>query len=237
MNEKSRVVYSQQEIAFSVIRWDASRLSITVTPSLEVCVKAPRARTMREIESRVLRRGAWIVRQLEELGRFLPKQPERRYVPGETHRYLGRQYRLKVEAPSDHDGVKLKGGHLIVSTRTAADSDSVKSVLLRWYRQRARDRFELCLGEAMQRHRRHGLSAKGLRLQAMKRRWGSYTGRGVILLNPELIKAPVACIEYVVVHELCHSRVSGHGSRFEELLTRCLPDWRARKARLESLMA
>ena len=69
----------------------------------------------------------------------------------------------------------------------------------------------------------------------IRTRWGSCSRGGTILLNTELIAAPVECIDYVITHELCHLRIHGHTPDFYRLLFRCMPDWRRRKARLETL--
>jgi hypothetical protein len=76
-----------------------------------------------------------------------------------------------------------------------------------------------------------------LRLRHMPKRWGSWTKRGVIYLNPELILAPPSCIDYVVTHELCHLVHASHGAEFFALLRKTMPDWEQRKARLEQLAA
>ncbi len=67
----------------------------------------------------------------------------------------------------------------------------------------------------------------------MHKRWGSCTPDGKVMLNLDLVKAPVDCIEYVIVHELCHKEVPHHGPEFYRLLSRFLPDWEERKERLE----
>lgn len=71
----------------------------------------------------------------------------------------------------------------------------------------------------------------------MPGRWGSWTRAGGICLNPELVRAPASCIDYVVTHELCHLVHINHSSEFFALLRRTMPDWETRKARLEQMLA
>ncbi|MFH5806169.1 M48 family metallopeptidase [Alienimonas sp. DA493] len=71
-----------------------------------------------------------------------------------------------------------------------------------------------------------------VRLRAMRRRWGSCTRGGTILLHPALARAPRPCVEYVVAHEFCHLLEFGHGRPFYRLLTTVLPDWEERREML-----
>lgn len=67
----------------------------------------------------------------------------------------------------------------------------------------------------------------------MKTRWGScQPSTGRICINTRLALYPPECLEYVVVHELCHLLVANHGSDFKELMTRVMPDWKDRQRRL-----
>jgi predicted metal-dependent hydrolase len=70
----------------------------------------------------------------------------------------------------------------------------------------------------------------------MPTRWGSCTPKGKIILNPELIKAPKGCIEYVIVHELCHLLYQDHSMKFQELLIKEMKDWYKWKLRLEKFL-
>jgi predicted metal-dependent hydrolase len=56
-----------------------------------------------------------------------------------------------------------------------------------------------------------------------------------VTLNPALIKAPAHCVEYVLLHELCHLAEHNHSPRFYRLLDRHMPDWRSAKSELDGL--
>lgn len=78
-----------------------------------------------------------------------------------------------------------------------------------------------------------GVKAGKIAYRNMKSRWGSCqpdTGR--ICINVRLALFPAECLEYVVVHELCHLLVAGHGPEFKALMDGVMPDWRKRRAKL-----
>lgn len=58
----------------------------------------------------------------------------------------------------------------------------------------------------------------------------------IMSLNSRLVQAPRSCIEYVIVHELCHLVHKNHSSEFFALLGRVMPDWQSRKQRLEEAL-
>ena len=117
-------------------------LGITVRTDLTVGVRAPMGTTLEEIEAVVKKRAAWILKQQRELVRYLPHLPPRQYVSGESHRYLGRQYRLKVNAsPENTPGVMQTRNTLEVTVADPADREHVKELLDAWYHARAEEVF------------------------------------------------------------------------------------------------
>src|SRR5690554_1297096 len=89
--------FGSREIRYGLMYGDHRDLVISVTPDLQVLVSAPRPATASEIEAKVLAKAPWILRHQLRYQDMHPLPVPRRYVPGETHRYLGRQYRLRIE--------------------------------------------------------------------------------------------------------------------------------------------
>lgn len=211
-------------------------MAITVYPDGAIEVVAPNGSDLKGIEARVSRRARWIVKQLLYFDQFRPRSKPRRYVGSETHLYLGRQYKLKLLKGS-WDEVKLKGGLLVVMSPRHKNSQYVKRLVDAWYLEKAKarilERFEAIAPRFVARGCR--ISAPVFRM--MPRRWGSYTKTGRVLLNPDLIRAPGGCIDYVITHELAHAVHPNHSVKFYDLLDRLMPDWEVRKARLERLLS
>ena len=223
-------------IDFRLRQSNRRTLAITVQPDLSVVVTAPRKATVDSVLTKVRKRAGWIRQQQRYFSGFLPKTPPRRYVSGETHRYLGRQYRLKVIAGVTAN-VKMKGQFIHVLTPRKDDSARVRIQVDTWYRERAKERFSLSLVENVTRLGPRLSQVPQMRLRKMSHRWGSWARLGGIYLNPELVRMPPSCIDYVVTHELCHAIHPNHGREFYSLLQRVMPDWAKAKLRLEQFAA
>lgn len=221
-----QVTYGSSTIAYAIERRSRKTLAIEVHPNGHVLVKAPQAATIEAIRQRVGKRGGWILKQQRAFAQYPPPLAAREYVSGETYRYLGRQCRLKV-IPSESERVRLWRGRLEVEARDLDDSRRVQRLVTAWLRERARivfgDRYEYCTRLA----RQHGIEHDaGFELLRMPKRWGSCTKEGRLLLNPALVSAPKGCIDYVIIHELCHTVEHNHGPEFYILLARLMPDWK-----------
>jgi hypothetical protein len=217
----------QYEVSFLASR---RTLAIEVHPDCRVLVRAPQDCDKALIAQRVQKRARWISRQIEEFERYRPRTPPRQYVNGESHLYLGRQYRLKISAAAKA-GIRLSRGNLLVSAPGGHGPQRINALLDRWYLERARFVFGDVLKAGLDRFRL--TEQPRLVVRTMRSRWGSLSPSGTMTLNVNLVRAPRRCIEYVVTHELCHLRHRNHEPRFFKLLGQVMPDWQQRKERLE----
>ncbi len=225
------LTWGRETIRYEVLFLASRRtLAIEVHPDSRVLVRAPAGCSGQLIAERVQKRAGWISRQLAEFEGYRPRTPKRQYVSGESHRYLGRQYRLKLEP--GRPAVALSRGHLRVTGATSPAQ--VKALLHRWSLGRAREVFGEVLTSCLP--RLSGVERPRLIVRTMQSRWGSLSPAGTITLNLKLLGAPRGCIEYVMIHELCHILHRDHDPRYYRLLGKILPDWEDRKRRLETTL-
>jgi len=235
------IQFGSKKIDFSLEYSNRKSLGITVTPELSVLVKAPIDTSLEKVKEKLRKKAPWIIRQQSFFLSFHPKTPARKFIGGETHLYLGRQYLLTIDngelIMGNDTRVKIKGGHLLVYT---SDKKNVKQIVTEWYRKKANEKFnEIALPLINDFIIRHKLSINNcqLSIREMPTRWGSCTPKGKIILNPELIKAPKGCIEYVIIHELCHLIHHDHTQKFIDLQSKEMKDWAKWKMKLEKLLA
>lgn len=227
--------YGKSAIHYELLMTTRKSLEIAVYPDKSIVVKAPVNTPIEKVYARVRKRARWIKKQLAYFSQFEPRTPPRKYVGGESHLYLGRQYRLKI-LTSSRDQVLLKNGYFYVHC-VRRDSTYVRKLLEAWYRRRAFVHLTRIADGCWAAFNKDNYTKPKLKIQRLKRRWGSLSLRGQLTLNVDLIKTPRECIEYVITHELCHLKHHNHGIEFYKLLDRKMPDWPRRKHKLEMALA
>jgi predicted metal-dependent hydrolase len=229
----SFIQFGSKQIVFHLEYSNRKSLGITVKPDLSVLVKAPVDTSLEKVKEKLRKKAPWIIRQQSFFLCFHPRTPARKYISGETHLYLGRQYRLKV-IQNNFESVKLKGKYILVST---TDKSRIKQLVGEWYKRNAKSKFKAIAEPLIDNFKKYNIEPSSMVLRDMPTRWGSCTPKGKIILNPELIKAPAGCIEYVIIHELCHLVHHDHTKNFIDLQTKEMQDWGKWKNTLERLLS
>jgi len=212
----------------------ASKVAIHVEPSGSVVVDAPVGATQVAVAQAVKKRAAWIAQHVANAKARLEHVRQRDYTSGESIHYLGRRYRLRVTVdPAALPTCRLRGGYLEVTVQRHT-AGGVRAEMASWLRYRAGE----VLGERLNSiacRLRWVKVPPLMRLQWMRVQWGSCSPRGRITLHPALVQAPRDCIDYVVLHELCHLASHDHSPKFYRLLDRHMPGWRSVKSRLDAM--
>jgi predicted metal-dependent hydrolase len=173
---------------------------------------------------------SWIRKQQRKFA-SQDRQSERQYIPRETHYYLGRKYMLRVNEVNAPAKVVIKTKSFIdLYVRPNSTQEQRENIITEWYRAELKS----LLPELIQKWEKTiGVELTSWAVKSMKTKWGTCnTEKGTILLNLELIKKPLSCIEFIVVHELLHLVERKHNDVFLALMEKYLPKWRERKVEL-----
>ena len=228
--------YGDEQFAYEVcfVPDRREKIAIHVHPDASIQVDAPSDEDPEKIHRAVLKRARWIKHHVAQARAQRAHVLPRSYVSGESHLYLGRRYQLKVNGKSAATpGVKLLRGRICIDV---ADKDpgQVRDYLWAWYRERAAQIFQRRLEDIVDRVVWLD-QVPSWRMVTMQKQWGSCSPKGVILLNPHLVKAPRQCVDYVITHELCHLCEHNHSPRYYRLLSQIMPGWESVKGRLDGM--
>jgi predicted metal-dependent hydrolase len=220
---------------YQFIKQDRKTLSLTVTPDLRIILKCPMQTDSARVETFLQKKWFWLEKQLSFFKKYQRKIYEREYISGESYLYLGRQYKLVVRR-SKENIVSLTRGQLIVHTiKEVTNGPHNKKLIDLWFSERIKSISQDRLVEMLARFDYKQSPVLGVR--EMKKRWGSFLNKKKIYLNPKLIHTPKECIDYVIVHELCHMKYKNHDKKFYALLSEKYPKWEKVKEKLELLGA
>lgn len=171
----------------------------------------------------VLTRIRWIRKQIDAF-KNQPRQSKREYVSGETVYLFGKQFYLQVDYDNKKYNISIEGHKIHFVIRNGSTIKQRETVFNKWYRSILNDNLEKLIPKI---ENRTGLQCSGYIITNMQSKWGSYNGKTKkINLNLQLVKVPVICIEYVILHELAHTIENTHNDKFIAILDKYMPSWR-----------
>jgi len=223
--ETRTLTSGEESLAYTLRRTGRRRtVGIFVEPDRRLTVLAPVGTDTARVEQMLRRRLPWIRRQRRELEALPPPPVPRQWVAGETHRYLGRQYRLRLVAGASRS-VRLVGGYFVVTVPDRGDRAAVRTLMEAWYREHASTLIRERVKKALTATTWLEVEMPPIAIRRLSHRWGSTTRSGRIAFNVDLVKLPLPCIDYVVAHELVHLKIPNHSPAYWRMLGRVMPDW------------
>ena len=169
----------------------AKNLAIRINQQGEVRVTVPRYASMKKAEGFVWSKKQWITRKLEEL----------------------RKSAGSAKPIREGDMLNVRGRYIPVKLKNGEDSpeEAIWRILLEEAKAYLPGRVEVLA-------KLHGFTVSGVKVRRMKTRWGSCTAKNSINLNSWLMMLPEYLSDYVILHELVHTKHRDHSSRFWEYL-------------------
>ncbi len=220
-------------LKYSLVRSLRKTISIIVHSDGSVVVRAPKRTTNRQVEEVLNDRMEWILKHKKKYEEQRRLNPVKMFVSGERHLFLGDEYILRIHNGTENTVSKNCEFIDIV----CIDTSMVEMMMNEWYINSAKNLLPQIVAPMVDRFNdMFNVSPSKITVKQMKSRWGSCTSKGSISMNSKLIQTPIRCIEYVMVHELCHLIHFNHSKNFYSLLADIIPDWKERKRELCELL-
>lgn len=214
-------------------RKNVKNVTLKVKRDKTVHLTVPNAVSDNYIEKVLDSKKDWIEKQIKKFDESYKKPKVKEMVSGESFKYLGRSYRLKV-IEDKKEGVRLYRGYIEIHVKDKNNTVKKQQLLKKWYQEKAKKKFSELVHEYEKVVKEE---VNSIRIITMKTRWGSCNVQSRnINLNLELITKPSYCIEYVVLHELAHLKHPNHSKQFWEYVSVHMPNWEWRKNKLESML-
>lgn len=223
-----------REITYCLEYKNVKNLNLRIRKDGSVYVSANLQVLPSQVDEFVQNKGGYVLNAIdkfEELNQYKP-QPKN-YVSGETFYIQGRGLRLSVSQGAK-EYIASDGVYIFLQVKDTSDFSRKHRLVTKFLDQECKKVFSEVLDEMYPTFRKYGVEMPILRIRDMETRWGScLPKKRVVTLNKRLLEAPRNCIEYVVMHELCHFIHPNHSKHFYSFLTMLMPDWRERKAALD----
>ena len=230
---KRSVVVENREICYQLERKHVKNLNLRVRKDGSVFVSANEMVHCEEIDLFIQSKASYILKAIDYFNEMAQYKPQpKRYVSGETFYIQGRGLRLQV-SQAKKDTISTDDVYIFLKVKDINDVEKKRRIVTRFLDQECKTIFGEVMEDLYPLVRKYGIEKPTLRIRDMETRWGScLTKKRIITLNKRLLEAPRNCIEYVVMHELCHLIRPDHSAAFYALLNEKMPDWKERRQRL-----
>lgn len=226
-----------QDVPYVVVRSRRRTIAIHLTREGSVEVRAPTYASRAEIDAMLRRHASWIWR---ELAARATKPPPCTFADGDSMPFLGERLTLRLRAGLPRRAERMGQELVVTLPPPLPNPEAARKLVYEWFEAQGRALFPERIARCREQAERAGLALPPVRsvtVRAMGSRWGSCSSTGHITLNSMLLQASSECVDYVVMHELCHLLEQNHSRRFYALLDRTLPGWAALRRTLRSVEA
>lgn len=212
---------------------DVKSVRLKVFPTHEIKLSVPLGTPEEWINNYVKSKSKWIEEKIQLFEQTKAIEKEVNIKSGVSTRILGRQFKIRV-LYSKQKRVTIENSEVLLYTNCPENQDAVDQQFNNWWQKSSKQCFIMQLDKLYPIIEKHGISKPNVVVKKMKTLWGSCSrNRGIINLNYYLYKAPIPCMEYVILHELTHFLYPYHNKDFYDFLTIYMPDWKERKRQLD----
>ena len=230
---KQSYQYGTRKIDYILIKSKRRKTSEVIVDKDEITIRTPFDKSIPEIEKILDDKIRWILKKQREDEESSREIISPTFLPDFTVPYLGKNYTIKImvrDKEKKQHSIEIANNNLLVFLQTFdihMDKELLKNKIRylynKWLNQKAKEIFIIKTNKYSKIIGVH--PPEKIVLKNLKNRWGSVTKKDTLNLNRNLIKASDDIINYIIIHELCHLKISGHSHNFWSFLKQFVPNY------------
>lgn len=233
--QKDFVVYEDKKVEYYLCEKNIKNINMKISSDQMITVSVPRKTPINYIREFVLKKMSWIIKQLKYFEEYSEVKENLNFEDGETVYLLGKQYKMKISKGESND-ISINNKYLDIQIKEVyfENKEYIKKTYTTWLKEFAKDTYIKIVLRYESMLKRHSINIPEVEVRNMKSRWGTcIPSKNKIIINQSLVKTPICCVEYVVLHELSHFKHKNHSKEFYNFMTIFMPDWKERKKILD----
>jgi predicted metal-dependent hydrolase len=224
-----RLQYGNSIITYDIIKSSRRKTSQITIDKTGVLVRIPDSKTITDAKKMVTQKAQWIFKKQLYYSKQIPQIPKITFKKDSTIPYKGKNYPFEVISGRIRKVKLVKNIIQFYITQKRHSISQLKEMYQEWLAVQAGthinkiiSKYSSTIGKPLK-----------ITIKSLKGRWGSTTNAGEIILNANLMKAPVPVIQYVIIHELCHLKIKEHNQSFWSLVSKNMPKYQSNVKWLE----
>ncbi|MBQ9313682.1 MAG: M48 family metallopeptidase [Clostridia bacterium] len=233
--EKESVDINGEKLVFFIQRKNVKNINLRVNLDKKVTISIPMKMEIEIAKEFVKKKAEWIKKQQNYYELFTEEKENITFENGETVYLLGKQYKMKIIPYSKND-IIIKGKYfeIYIKEKFIENKKYIRKEYDKWLKEYAENMLTDVVSKYQTVLEKYSIKMPEIEIRQMKNRWGScLPSNNKVSFNLNLIKTPICCIEYVVLHELSHFKYPNHSKNFYNFVTVFMPDWNIRKKILD----
>lgn len=233
--EKESVDINGEKIVFFVQRKNIKNINLKVNIDKKVTMSIPMKMEIEIAKDFIKKKAEWIKKQQKYYDSFAEEKENITFENGETVYLLGKQYKMKI-MPANKNEISIKDKYfeINIKERYIENKKYIRKVYDQWLKEYSYEVLSGLVEKYQTLLKKYNIKIPKIEIRQMKSRWGScLPSNNKVIFNLNLIKTPICCIEYVVLHELSHFKYQNHSKSFYNFVTIFMPDWNTRKKILD----
>lgn len=227
--EKRTTLINGKKVDYYIIKKKIKNMNMRLSDSGEILISIPKYIPLQKAEDFLKSKYSWIEKQQTKYEKFSKIKETDNFIEGDYLYFLGKQYYLKI-IPSKTNFMCFNGDYieLHIKEKYCDNKDYIKKYYDLWIKDYCMEFCTKFVNKYKEQMQKYNVPNNiTVEIKKYKAKWGACTpAKNKVSFNMNLIKVPVNCIEYVVVHELAHFKYLNHSDSFYNLIEKYIPDWK-----------